>query len=306
MLLQRIQLTSDLAVNRAFVQMHGIVLMSGLLDEWQDNKEVVMLTLGSLIKWPLISRNKIEDTGIADQIKDLKASKESDIAELANALDGIWDSLEISYRIARRGSDTPNKEVSSQPMAYRRRGHEDEVGYTNFTALNGYSNQPRAAVPSAMSVKTATEIWRERTMMDPSAGISPNTPQTPTSEEDHRLMPVRSLPRGPSLEDIISSANRKAEMQRAQQEAAAKAQATAIAAADRVMQRQAKSLPTDADRPRKRRRREHKSSSSSKTPERRLYKLVGQLVVREMSKSRKYFEKDSFKRHAKEVSSLTF
>jgi len=95
-------------------------------------------------------------------------------------------------------------------------------------------------------------------------------------------------------------------MQRAQQEAAAKAQATAIAAADRVMQRQAKSLPTDADRPRKRRRREHKSSSSSKTPERRLYKLVGQLVVREMSKSRKYFEKDSFKRHAKEVSSLTF
>ncbi len=302
MLLSRIQLTSDASVNRAFVQMHGLVLVAGLLDEWRDNKEIVTLILGCLVQWPLLVRNKIEDLGLDQQVQSFCKSEDAETAAIANALDSLWKTLEVGYRIAKRDgvSGTPDAKAL-MPRRSRHDFNDSNTGDHSFTQQFSSSlNQglPPPALTSLNGVASALSASF--------TGPSPSTPSTSNSD-DAPILDGQQRAEAPkrSLQDIIAGARRK-ELQRRedQQKEAEIARARAMEAAAKVLRKQKRSLPTDADRSRKRRRKENSRHSSDIPPEKRLQKLVGTLVVSQMSKSKKYFEKESFKRHAKEVSQL--
>ncbi|KDN39839.1 SET domain-containing protein [Tilletiaria anomala UBC 951] len=276
MLLTRIQLTSEPDVNRAFVQLHGLVLMAGVLEEWKDNKDVVMLALGCLARWPMIARNKVNDTGIAAQVKELVSSSDADIAEVATSVSDMWNALTVGYRIARRES---GQGFADDPMVW------PGAAPLPVTMLKTVADAVTQDAPTDVAMQEPTEAeMREEAICEA------------------QFWPARQAT--PSISAIINRAKQRAELERRmQEEALASAQASAIAAADRALRKQARVLPTDSSRPHKRRRKEI-ARQTVKTPERKLYKQIGELIVATMSKHKKSFEKESFKRHAKELTEL--
>ena len=100
-LLQRILLTSDLAVQGQLMRLRGFSLMAMLLDEHEDDQlGIIVPVLEILSKWPLISRNKISSTnveGIVIKIKE--SSPEERVRSLATDLLTSWSDLELAYRI---------------------------------------------------------------------------------------------------------------------------------------------------------------------------------------------------------------
>ena len=66
-LLTRIQITQDVAVHKALVKLHGFVIMTDVLHEWDTDAEMVGLILQCVAKWPLLARDKVVDSG-ADEL----------------------------------------------------------------------------------------------------------------------------------------------------------------------------------------------------------------------------------------------
>ncbi|CAO1616122.1 unnamed protein product [Parajaminaea phylloscopi] len=101
-LLSRIDMTPDVAVQKRFVRLHGFVLMAGVLTEWKDDKDVLLLVMRILAKWPLIARNKVVDTGVEGIVQTLIKNDDDDISSLAADLYEAWQQLSLEFRIARK------------------------------------------------------------------------------------------------------------------------------------------------------------------------------------------------------------
>lgn len=113
-LLTRIDITTEnVSVQKRFVRLHGFVLMAGVLNEWKDDKEVLLLSMRILAKWPLIARNKVVDTGVEAIIEGLSKSEDGDISSLASELFDAWQKLSLEFRIARKEGGEEENEVAS-------------------------------------------------------------------------------------------------------------------------------------------------------------------------------------------------
>lgn len=111
-LLSRIDVTSDVAVQKRFVRLHGFVLMAGVLTEWKDDKEVLLLVMRILAKWPLIARNKVVDTGVEEIVQGMGKSEDGDISSLATGLYDAWQQLSLEFRIARKEGGDEGEEAT--------------------------------------------------------------------------------------------------------------------------------------------------------------------------------------------------
>lgn len=141
----------------------------------------------------------------------------------------------------------------------------------------------------------------------------------PTQQHQH-TQPV--APPTKSIEDIIREANEQEERARKEAEAAAKA-ARELELNGGLSSASSRKRPSSSSRPSDKRVK-HSSSSSSRhtngvdavdssvsasadlaaSNEKRLRKLVGEIVVRQMSKHKDELERESFKRHAKELTNV--
>lgn len=374
-LLARIHMTDDTQVQKLLVRLHGFSLMSAVLDDWKDDKEIVTLTLGTLARWPLIARNKVVSAGVDQQVKDFCNDKDEEIKTLAEQLVEAWDALEVGYRIAkkeaaerRNGESKEGEETDDIFLQDRRRDQDDtEITLDTAQAPNAISAQLSRIVPRPLGTQVPTvtsslpaKPTLGRLGLPPKARFStshhrsldspttPGTPRSPSAYPSSSLIPGGSTTspgasqtpqaQAPSrsILEIIRMANENEEKQRKIKEEEAERERERILAEEKKSKRISKSSTSSgkhsSDKDKEKRRREKEKERERKkrklasaggveggeasnstdpnapmdqqTLERRLEKLVGEIAVGAMSKQKDKFEKEEFKRYAKDVSCL--
>ncbi|OCF61564.1 histone-lysine N-methyltransferase, H3 lysine-36 specific [Kwoniella mangroviensis CBS 10435] len=286
-LLQRIKMTEEPAVQRQLGRMHGFSLMSMVLAELADDREIVLLALESMSKWKLQIRNKIEDSNIEEPIRKLQDSQDEEISKLAKQLLEYWSTLELSYKIPRV------KKLATLDA-------EDEAGTTTIAEAASHST----------STPRRPDAWENTTQIQ--LDIAPVRPRIPIpSFHRPRPPPPAPAPR-PSLPVSQSSDRLKLDaiIALAQQNLQSAVSNPAPSESPAAESSRSGSMATiEDDERRKRQKRSHYDLSDTEgdeeaKKEKRLTKLVGEVVVRSMSKYKEQMEHDTFKRYAKECTGI--
>lgn len=98
-----LQMTTDEAVQRQVMRMHGFNLMANVLRDFGDDRDVVRLALATMTAWPMQSRNKIVDSKIELAIEAAVDREDADdLKQTAAELLTSWSGLPMAYRIAKR------------------------------------------------------------------------------------------------------------------------------------------------------------------------------------------------------------
>ncbi|WFD07088.1 [histone H3]-lysine(4) N-trimethyltransferase [Malassezia vespertilionis] len=288
-LLARIAMTDAVGVQKSCVKLHGFMVMAEVLDEWADDADIVGLSLQCLAKWPLLARDKVVDSGVEMQVyrflEHAPGAHKEEMQTLAKSLVDAWSKLSSTVRIARREQDTKDQTESVGPirsLAARWRTEAQIV--------------PEETVPASLSSQLRESIVAYRTAdenvvhkpVDSAPVQRPRSPKTTAPKE--------------SISEIIRRANEASEQK---QRAALEEQAAAQAKADA----EAKQEEEKAEQRRRRRSQQHAyPEKRARQPEvdmealeHQLQKLVGALVVKQMSKAKDVLDRERFKRHAKEL-----
>lgn len=266
-------MSDDPVVHRGLMRMHGFSLMSIILNDLADDREIVLMVssgyeeivnlqaLESMKKWRLTIRNKIESSNIEEPVRALRDGQDEELAALSRDLLQYWSSLELSYRIPR----------------VNRKALDAEDDKNTFTIAEADSI-PRRHVhdPLANTTSIKFELAPVREYVPPPIRRREPPPPPPVRTPSHSARADRS-----HLDAIIAMA---AQAQVAAQPATPKPGSSA--------------LPESESR--KRKKLSHAEEEERK--EKRLTKLVGEVVVKSMSKYKSQMEHDTFKRYAKEVS----
>ncbi|KAJ7153499.1 histone methyltransferase [Mycena crocata] len=272
-LLTRFKLTTDEVAGREMLRLRCFSLMKNVLEDYASDSEIVTLVLLSLRPWPLVVRNKVEDSQIDTTVRAILESEDETLKSLAQELLDHWATFERIYRI-------PKRAIVEVCIPYL-------VNMTDFPSPDPYYNphnkrpryDPEPVVPSL-----------------PPPSHKPFPTDLPPANSNTELRPPSPLPKQfipeeDPIQVIIAAAIAK----KAAEDAAA-AQAAAAA----------KAAPPPREHKRK-----HRSSKKAQTSEekeankeKRLLKLVGAVVVKCMSRYGKSLERDTFKKHAKELTQL--
>ncbi|OSD00004.1 hypothetical protein PYCCODRAFT_1437753 [Trametes coccinea BRFM310] len=276
-LLMRIKLTEDLTALRQVMRLRGFSVMTNILEDYSNDVEIQTLAMECMSTWPLIQRNKVEDSKVNVPVRLCAESDNETVSALAKRLLAQWESLEYAYRIPKRikdGDDEP------KPVLTFNHDSEDER-------------------PSK----------RSRPEDDFPAFVLPSTLQRPKTPPklDMYLAPQPD----PYQKEM---ARRAAEARRQQDVAAIIAAAAAAAEAAKKSTAEPESKPKDGWSnvypPRSSEKSKASSSSRHKklskeereaNKEKRLLKLIGAVVVRCMSKYKDQMDHDLFKKYAKEL-----
>ena len=76
-------MTEDQPALRQLMRLRGFGVMSVLLEDFDGSLEVPALVLECMVTWPLITRNKIEDSKIEEPVRKLIDSTHQELKELA-------------------------------------------------------------------------------------------------------------------------------------------------------------------------------------------------------------------------------
>lgn len=331
-LLSRIHMTQDPKVQRSLVRLHGFVLMAGVIEEWKDDKDIVLLAMGSLARWPLLSKNKVVDSGVDRSVQDLAKQQDPEVSSLAGDLLKAWDTLEMSYRIARKEvniaagnhASTSDKagETDKPPREASRRHLEAQ-------APNAVSNRLGAVAPSSRTFTKGPSRFRYHDT-DPPISVRHASPSTPITPDEPRASPASTVTTsGPyfsallpvarpvkkarieppvlSIEEIIRRANESEALQRKQAEetaAAAKAEVERKASAEEVARNKRSLSASKRSQNQEQSAAEHLQEPNLEEADRRLKKLVGDIVVKYMSHYKEELDRDTFKKYARELTHI--
>ncbi|KAI0628512.1 hypothetical protein C8Q77DRAFT_1148962 [Trametes polyzona] len=285
-LLMRIKLTEELAALRQIMRLRGFSVMANILEDYSNDIEVQTLAMECMSTWPLIQRNKVEDSKANVPVKACAESENEGLAELAKKLLAQWENLEYAYRIPKRVKGQETTDVA-EPILSFVHDSDDERPSKRSRPEDDF---PEFKLPSE----------RRR-------------PKSPKPKHD--TLPVAFAPAPDPHAEAL--ARRAAEAQRQKDVAAIIAAAAAKAAAEAS---QPKPVATSSsgrsmsDWERMERERErlarkkakakHKKLSQEEkeaNKEKRLLKLIGAVVVKCMSKYKDEMDHDLFKKYAKEL-----
>ncbi|KAF8626036.1 hypothetical protein AX15_005126 [Amanita polypyramis BW_CC] len=278
-LLTRIRMTEDQAALRQIMRLRGYSLMTNLLEEYANNRELVLLALQCMSTWPLLNRNKVEDSKVIVSVRSFVQLEENEdnakLKSIAEQLISHWESLPLYNRIPKRvaqdGEGSPviltviSTTNDNDRPSKKARYLEEEEGIFKAKLV---SAQPPSVPPS----------WHTRVPQQPPQP-PPDIVPYPAETFQHRRE---------SIQAIIEQA--------AAAEAAAAEAAAATAAAEREK--------AEARAARKKAKLSKKTLTSEEkevNKEKRLHKLVGAVVVKCMSKYAKGLDRELFKKYAKEL-----
>lgn len=249
-------------------------------------------------------KNKIETSKTDEPVRAiLEQSEDVEMKAVAQSLLQLWDSLESAYRIPKRGanqtdddillSEHQNEQLLSQlPEAKRMRLNEDPL----------FKSQKEFVKPEATQSGTPFEA---PTLLDLEKEKRKEL-QKQSSQETQRAEQE-------SIQKVIERARL---VEQTKQEELAKQKAEEEAEKQRRREenesRKAAKKEKEKERREKEERRKSAVKESSKEqdkdkerdkadPYKKLHKQIGELVVHIMSKSKDSFSHDSFKKHAKEL-----
>ncbi|EPQ55865.1 SET domain-containing protein [Gloeophyllum trabeum ATCC 11539] len=278
-LLHRVKITEDQSALRQLMRLRGFSLMTNILTDYADDEDITKVALECMTTWPLIQRNKVEDSKVDEPVRQCaETSQNEDIKELAQKLLAHWDTLEVGYRIPKRLKvDGDEEDKSSPTIVYEA---EEESRPSKRSRLEDLIPEIKLDI-KPLGRKAASMSTQ------PLIGLRVEPPPTPSTE----FKP--SISRKEQLDAVIAEAT--AAYKRAEEEAAKAAAAQAAAAEEKERR---KSLS---------RSHSHKKQSKEDKEalkEKRLQKLVGAIVVKCMSKYSKQMDYDMFKKHAKGLTTL--
>ena len=121
-LLNRLLQVDEEKVILRVVRMHGYRTLKIVLNEFMDDSNVCLQVLGVLYKFPRLSRNKIESSGIEDTINKLKKNDEERVVDQAAEILELWSQLKMEYRIPRAKRDPDAPAQSTREDRNKRRG----------------------------------------------------------------------------------------------------------------------------------------------------------------------------------------
>ncbi|KAG0146074.1 hypothetical protein CROQUDRAFT_44884 [Cronartium quercuum f. sp. fusiforme G11] len=338
-LLRRISITDEPAVQKQLMRLHGFSMMSMVLNEYLEDQEIVKTTLEILLKWPLLTKNKLVSTNIEDTVMKLSSSPSETIQTLAAELVDMWVDLSVSYRIpkAKEADETEGGKRKSDNLLdklfskrVRRRQSCHDLPRLQLVSETQYI-RPEAAKPIKPEDRKPEDIrlplnWSfERTPDNRVYFYHIFTRQTqwslPTPEEVAREEKeladfyARQKAAAMDVDDIVAKAKADAEANRKEEEAR-----HALEEAE-----QKKLLVSDPRRKTKHTHRHHSGktalgdksrgqssgstsglngSEASRNKDKKMMRLFSSVVVRTMSRYKDSFEHDQFKKRAKELTDI--
>ncbi|KAN0141834.1 hypothetical protein V8E53_000296 [Lactarius tabidus] len=292
-LLTRIKMSEDESALRQMMRLRGFSLMTNIMDDYEKDLEVLMLAIDCMTTWPLISRNKVEDSKVSAPVQRCTESENVVLKKAAQDLLDQWNTLETAYRIPKR--------------------LKDDAEETNDDWATPPSPPPEDRLPKRSRLDDLVESTSPITITrpPPTHGQYRAPPPTVVPNNDAntnnlilaQIEQARIARKKAEMAAIIAAAAaaQQAEEQRALLEAAAAAEARCKEeerAAEKERRKREKKEREESGAGRK------SAGASGDGREKRLVKLVGAVVVKTMSKYRARMDVDTFKKHAKELTHI--
>jgi len=253
-----------------------------------DGAALTSQALESMAKWKTTIRTKIEDSGIEEPVRELRDGDDKELQQLADDLLTYWSTLESPYRIAKKAKIASlDEEDEAQTTTIAESNTGTGVVYRPSSAWEE-ANHPMPFTPRPRFQSTP----RPRPPPPPPPQRQPSQPSKAAVEAANRS----------ALDAIIAQAQQAALAQAA---AAATAAAAASPAAESSRSGSGsahRAVEDDYERQRKRQRRVLDPAEAERKKEKELKRLVGEVVVRSMTKYKEQMDHDTFKRYAREVS----
>lgn len=163
-LLGRIQRCDDERVRNRVVKMHGYQILNSTLTLWKEDFNVILQVFDILGKFPLLTRNKINDSKIEVTVESLTACGDDMVRLQAQGLLDSWSKLEVAYRIPRKKRDVLNNTTTNTPE------------YTNRLGRRDSSREERKARSRSRSRSKSRS--RSRSIDAPKGPAAPNGPRS--------------------------------------------------------------------------------------------------------------------------------
>ncbi|KAI0287878.1 hypothetical protein BC826DRAFT_1041913 [Russula brevipes] len=266
-LLTRIKMSEDQSALRQMMRLRGFSLMTNIMDDYEKDLEILMLTIDCMSTWPLISRNKVEDSKVSVPVQRCTESENVVLKKAAQDLIDHWSTLETAYRIPKR--------MKGDNEA------EDPCG--EWAPAPSPEPEDRQPKRSKLDDLVTAEFAIKPLGFTPARQFIPNRG---LAMQDQSLLRALEMDQARTAAIIAAAAA-------AQKAAEERAALEAAAAAEEQTKRRSE-----------RKEREGKRHNREDDREKRLLKLVGGVVVKTMSKYRTRMDVDTFKKHAKELTHI--
>ncbi|KAG7447390.1 SET domain-containing protein [Guyanagaster necrorhizus] len=298
-LLTRMKITEDQTALRQIMRLRGFSLMKNILEDYSEETDLICLTLECMSTWPLVFRNKVEDSQVNVPVKSCVQSENEAVKELASKLIAHWDTLKLGYRIPKRAkADIEKDRPAPRAPVYL---SDNESSYKHNRPPPKRKRIER--IPAEVFFDISPPAWRGNyPREDPNALTRPMSPDI--IERQRVMEKIEEVYKKEKVDAIITAA---AEAQRVASEEAARAAAEAeekvkaAAAAKEARAAKKKQHHSSHHSPQKKL---ETSEQKEANKEKRLLKLVGAVVVKCMSKYARSMEHDVFKKYAKELTHI--
>ncbi|EKM52685.1 uncharacterized protein PHACADRAFT_211907 [Phanerochaete carnosa HHB-10118-sp] len=270
-LLTRIKITADQPALRELMRLRGFSVMNNIMEDYASDVEVRALAMECMITWPLLQRNKVEDSKISVPVEACSQSDNQVLADLAKKLLEQWATLEYGYRIPKRaGDEQMDPQNDDSHFAFYNSSEE----YQGLKRTR-WSESPEPVINKSTIPLAPCTLRKSR--------------ETPEWEKENRIRHLMTQQRERWQAEEAEKKDKVAEMLKA---AAAAAEAAASAPPPPKEDESTKKSPPKP---------KHTKEEKEVLKEKRLMKLVGSVVVKCLSKYQKQMDHDAFKEHAKHL-----
>ncbi|KAJ3572195.1 hypothetical protein NP233_g3246 [Leucocoprinus birnbaumii] len=304
------RITEDQAALRQLMRLRGYSIMTNVLNDHKEDLEIIYLSLECMERWPLMNKNKVEDSQVYLPVEEFTKLEDEKTRLLAQKLLDHWNTLPTYNRIPKRlisavelgagPSNSSNAEDEDDAIARR----EQDMKRARLEEEQRAIQRLQARVRSAQEKQRKAEEEKKKPAGSPE-------PERPRPRPGYTVIPYptpRHLWYNQEIQSIILDVQKAKAAEAAQREAMSAAQkATEEHAAAEAAKMKEKEREKAKERKKKKAAEQQKAAKEAKeaNKEKRLLKLVGAVVVKSMSKYAKGLPKEDFKKHAKEAIQLT-
>ncbi|KAF8154094.1 hypothetical protein B0H34DRAFT_661470 [Crassisporium funariophilum] len=269
-LLTRIKMTDDQAALRQIMRLRGYSLMTNVLEDHPADMELISLALECMSTWPLLNRNKVQDSKVQGPVEACAVLDNETIKNMSQQLLDHWATLPVYNRIPKRMIQ-----------------EEELIAMTAIEVIPAPAPRTKFIPVPEKRRRFVEPLHVEG---DKLRAVFEQTGPAFIALKEEKRRKEKEL----SVRAIIASAAEAAAAEEAAATAAAiEAKVKAEAVAERAARKKDKSQKKVVTP-------EEKEANKEK----RLLKLVGAIVVKCMSKYPKSFDHDAFKKHAKELTQV--
>ncbi|KAJ3067742.1 histone methyltransferase set2 [Podochytrium sp. JEL0797] len=197
-LLQKLEATQSVTMQRKFLQYHGLLVLKNCLAQHsKSNVSICYQTMRILKNMPPISRNAIVDSRIEDLVKKIVESQNStySVVDIGQELLETWSKFTTVYRIPKKASQPTDTSSSNSDTNSLKRSPDNQSDRPT----------PSSVSTSSAGAAAANFFYKRGKYESNSSILSPRSSSTSTEDLANRFDPltvrsnsISSLPPRPS------------------------------------------------------------------------------------------------------------